>query len=79
MKSKWIWMAALIAAPWALSGCGDRADGKTPDDDKSAEPVAIPVEVRTPVRTEMLAVYSGTAALEADREASVVAKVGGEV
>jgi membrane fusion protein (multidrug efflux system) len=78
MKSKWIWMAALVA-PWALSGCGDQANGKTPDDDKSAEPVAIPVEVRVPVRGEMLAVYSGTAALEADREASVVAKVGGEV
>lgn len=77
MKSNWMWMAAL-AASWALSGCGDKADGKT-NDDKSAEPVAIPVEVRRPMRAEMLAVYSGTAALEADREASVVAKVAGEV
>lgn len=77
MKSNWIWMAALVA-PWALSGCGESANGKTPDD-KTAEAVAIPVEVRAPTRGEMLAVYAGTAALEADREASVVAKVGGEV
>ncbi len=77
MKSNWIWMAALVA-PWALSGCGDSANGKTPDD-KAAEAIAIPVEVRAPTRGEMLAIYTGTATLEADREASVVAKVGGEV
>jgi membrane fusion protein, multidrug efflux system len=77
MNSKWIWMAALVAS-WALSGCGDKADGKT-NEDKSAEAVAIPVEVRKPMRAEMLAIYTGTAALEADREASVVAKVAGEV
>jgi|SRR5882672_1109024 len=62
-----------------VSGCGEKADGKTPDGKNDKEAPAIPVEVRTPRRGEMLAVYSGTASLEADQEASVVAKVGGEV
>lgn len=77
MQSKSILMA-LLAASMALSGCGDDANGKTTDG-KANEPVAIPVEVRAPLRGEMLAVYTGTAALEADGEASVVAKVSGEV
>ncbi len=77
MQSNWI-VIAVLAAAFALSGCGDKANGKTPDN-KTNGAVAIPVEVHTPVRAEMLAVYSGTAALEADRDASVVAKVGGEV
>jgi len=70
-------MAALLATVVALTGCGDKANGKT--DDSKAKAEAIPVEVRTPQRGEMLAVYAGTAALEADQEAAVVAKVGGEV
>jgi membrane fusion protein (multidrug efflux system) len=74
--------SAALAAALLVSGCGDRADGKTQDprkDDKEAAAAAIPVEVRKPLRAEMLAVHSGTASLEADQEAAVVAKVGGEV
>jgi membrane fusion protein (multidrug efflux system) len=71
-------LIVVLAASVALSGCGDEANGKTRDG-KTDEPVAIPVEVSKPLRGEMLAVYAGTAALEADREASVVAKVSGEV
>jgi len=77
MQSKSI-LLAILAASVALSGCGDDANGKTREG-KADDPVAIPVEVSTPLRAEMLAIYTGTAALEADREASVVAKVNGEV
>jgi len=65
------------AATLSVAGCGDQANGKAKDD--KAETAAIPVEVRDPKLGEMLAVYAGTATLEADGEAVVVAKVGGEV
>lgn len=75
MRAKWA-SAVLLSAALSVSGCGERANGKTKD---AEAPASIPVEVRAPLRAEMLAVYSGTAALEADQEAAVVAKVGGEV
>jgi len=71
--------SAIISASLLLAGCGEKANGKSEDPEKKEEVAAIPVEVRTPMRAEMLAVYSGTAALEADQEAAVVAKVGGEI
>jgi membrane fusion protein (multidrug efflux system) len=83
MKAYWagkVVAAAVVSATLLLAGCGTEANGKTEDPGKKKEEVAaIPVEVRTPMRAEMLAVYSGTAALEADQEAAVVAKVGGEI
>lgn len=65
---------ALLAA--ALSGCGssEAQRARAP----AASPV-VAVEVVRPVRGEMAAVYSGTAPIEAEQEARVVAKVGGEV
>ncbi|HZF17707.1 MAG TPA: efflux RND transporter periplasmic adaptor subunit [Steroidobacteraceae bacterium] len=69
--------AAAVLATLSVAGCGDQANGKAKDD--KAETAAIPVEVRDPKLGEMLAVYAGTATLEADGEAVVVAKVGGEV
>lgn len=69
--------SSLLIATLALSleGCGkgaakDAADGAT---------AAIPVQVDLPSRGEMLSVYAGTAPLQADQEATVVAKVAGEV
>lgn len=56
-----------------LGGCGGKQEGAP-----AAAPPA-PVEVQNAARGEMLAVYSGTAPLEADGEAVVVAKVGGEL
>ena len=38
----------------------------------------MPVEVGTPIRGDILAVYSGTAPIEALAEADVIAKVSGE-
>jgi membrane fusion protein (multidrug efflux system) len=78
MRSYLVGSLAILGTAALLSGCGEKANGKT-DDEAKAQAAAIPVEVRTPLREEMLAVYSGTAALEADQEAAVVAKVGGEV
>jgi membrane fusion protein (multidrug efflux system) len=46
---------------------------------KAKAEAAIPVEVARPVRGEMLAMYSGTATLEAEADAEIIAKVGGEV
>src|SRR4030095_11356822 len=48
-------------------------------DEKGKADAAIPVEVAKPARGEMLAMYSGTATLEAEAAAEIIAKVGGEV
>src|SRR5688572_7088042 len=61
----------------ALSGCGN-GEAK-PDEDKKDESTAIPVETAAVTRGSVAANYSGTATLEAEQEASVVAKVGGVV
>src|SRR6185436_2326177 len=58
-----------------LSGCGK---GTAKDGAESAT-AAIPVQVELPSRGEMVSVYAGTAPLQADQEATVVAKVSGEV
>src|SRR5687768_7944993 len=69
--------ATVVAAGCAKDGvAGDKAP--TEADAKAAE-TAIPVEVAQPERGEMLAMYSGTATLEAEADAEVIAKVGGEV
>ncbi len=72
----------LLIATLALMqvGCGG---GKRAESDKSAKQTpadsSVPVEVQTLRRAPMVAVYSGTAPIEAHEEAEVVAKVGGEV
>jgi membrane fusion protein, multidrug efflux system len=65
----------IVASAFALNGCG-KGDAKDAADTATA---AIPVQVDRPSRGEMLSVYAGTAPLQADQEATVVAKVGGEV
>lgn len=75
--------AGVLALVLTLSACaqdgvaGDDAARKKDDKDKAD--AAIPVEVAKPTRGEMLAMYSGTATLEAEADAEVLAKVGGEV
>lgn len=64
-------LAVLCLA--ALAGCSGKAN------DQPAVAPPAPVEVQSAARGEMLAVYSGTAPIEADGEAVVVAKVGGEL
>lgn len=73
----------MAIAASALGGCaqdGIAGDQASPGKDgNTAAETAIPVEVVSPVRGEMLAMYNGTATLEAEADAEVVAKVGGEV
>jgi len=70
------WLAVALLAGAFVSGCGNKGKGKEDGEEKQA---AVPVETQALKRAEMVAVYSGTAPIEAHEEAVVVAKVGGEV
>lgn len=70
--------ASLVGAGLVLSGCGQSAAEPTAPE-AAADAAPIPVEVVRPAREEMLATYSGTATLEAEADAEVIAKVEGEV
>ncbi len=63
-------LMALLAACELGAGGDENADEETP---------AVPVEITAPKRGTINASYSGTAAIEAFRDATVIAKVGGEV
>jgi membrane fusion protein, multidrug efflux system len=67
-------LLALVAA--VAAGC---SNGKAKDKSETEAETAVPVEVQSLQRAAMVAVYSGTAPVEAHDEAEVVAKVGGEV
>jgi membrane fusion protein (multidrug efflux system) len=70
-------MTALALASIALlAGC---SNGKAKEKDPDEEVALVPVETQAVRRGAMVAVYSGTAPIEAHEEAEVVAKVGGEV
>jgi membrane fusion protein (multidrug efflux system) len=69
--------AALLMLSAILAACQPGAGKK--DADEKEEAPAIPVEVATPSRGDIYAVYSGTAPIEAFADAQVIAKVGGEV
>jgi membrane fusion protein (multidrug efflux system) len=68
----------VLACAAALAvGC---SNGKAKEKGKdAAADTAVPVEVQALRRAPIVAVYSGTAPIEAHEEAEVVAKVGGEV
>jgi membrane fusion protein (multidrug efflux system) len=70
------WLAVAALAAVLASGCDGKGKEKGDGDEKQA---AVPVETQPLKRAEMIAVYSGTAPVEAHEEAIVVAKVGGEV
>ena len=59
-----------------LSAC---QQGNEPEKSDEEETPPIPVETSTPVRGDVVAVYSGTAPIEAFAEADVIAKVKGEI
>jgi membrane fusion protein (multidrug efflux system) len=70
----------LLAATMLVSGCnrGKASDGNDKEGkDKPAAEAMIPVESALAKRAPIVANYSGTATLEADREAQVVAKTSG--
>lgn len=64
-----------------LVGCGGGdGEAKMADGEENAEAeIAIPVEVAAVQRGDILAVYSATGSLEAERDAVVVAKVEGQI
>jgi membrane fusion protein (multidrug efflux system) len=74
-------LPGIVIACFALAGCqnGDSTTTGEKDDDKKEETPAIPVETAIPTRSDVFAMYSGTAPIEAYADAVVVAKVGGEV
>jgi membrane fusion protein (multidrug efflux system) len=66
---------AIVACALILGACG-----QDPDTAEEEEKVAaVPVEIELPTRGDIVAVYSGTAPIEAFAEADVIAKVSGEV
>ncbi len=77
MTARYVWPGLAITALF-LAGCQPGADGSDADSDAD-EAAAIPVETATATRGDIFAVYSGTAPIEAFADATVIAKVGGEV
>jgi membrane fusion protein (multidrug efflux system) len=72
-------LPVLIACAVALTAGCSNGKAKEKGDGPAESDAAVPVEVQPLRRAEMVAVYSGTAPIEAHEEAEVVAKVGGEV
>lgn len=73
--------AAAFACVLLLSACqqqgGEAQEAQPEEEEEKAPPV--PVETAQPVRGDVLAVYTGTAPIEAFAEADVIAKVDGEI
>jgi membrane fusion protein (multidrug efflux system) len=67
----------LLAVVTGFVGCG--GDSIANAQEKKKEEEAIPVEVTTVIKGDISAYFTGTASLEAEGEAKVVAKVGGVV
>jgi membrane fusion protein (multidrug efflux system) len=77
MLARNIWPEILLSAV-LLNACqpGENDKDAESNDDEVA---AIPVEIASATRGDIFAVYSGTAPIEAFADATVIAKVGGEV
>lgn len=70
------WTLLALAAS-LLAGCKGEADAGKAEGEEEAP--GVPVEVATLSRGDVFAVHTGTASLETDADALVLAKVGGEV
>jgi membrane fusion protein (multidrug efflux system) len=70
--------AAALVAGALLAGC-NQANGKTAGKDGQEALATVPVEVSLPKVGDMVAVYTGTAAITADNQAYVMPKVRGEI
>lgn len=82
MQRNWPILGLLVISVMFAAGCQgkpgeEKAKGEDSAEEEEAPPV--PVEIISPVRGEIVATYSGTAAVEAFAEADVIAKVGGEI
>jgi len=67
----------LIVAAMLMTACSDGSDSA--DDAEDEDALTIPVETVSPSRGDIDALYSGTAPIEAFADATVIAKVSGEV
>ena len=74
-------LTALLAAVLAtsLAACGGPDGDAQAEAEKKEEKAAVPVEIAAAHHGAVSAFYSGTATLEAERDAEVVAKTGGVV
>ncbi len=77
MTARGIWPVFSLAV-FFMAGCQPGTDETANVADEDTAPT-IPVETATPGRGDIFAVYSGTAPIEAFADATVIAKVGGEV
>jgi len=68
--------SAAFVCVLLLSACQQGNEAETEEEEETPP---IPVETSTPVRGDVLAVYSSTAPIEAFAEADVIAKVEGEI
>ncbi len=68
--------AAAFACLLLLTACQQNNEEEQSDEEETPP---IPVETSTPIRGDVVAVYSGTAPIEAYAEADVIAKVEGEI
>ena len=71
--------AAALAAACLLAACGKPGEQAEKPEQEQDEAAPIPVEVAAPVRGDIYSTYAGTAPIEAFAEATVVAKVQGEI
>jgi len=69
---------ALMTTALLMQACRDGAGGED-SEEKAEETPAIPVEAAAVTRKDMAAFYSGTATLEADKQALVVSQITGVV
>jgi membrane fusion protein (multidrug efflux system) len=73
-------LVLTLTAALAMQGCMNQANGDAVTDGQPGEDdPAIPVEAATVVNEDVAAVYSGTAILEADEQATVVSQITGVV
>jgi len=68
----------LMASALLLQGC-DKAFNGDDDEEETEDALAIPVEAATVSISDMAAFYTGTATLEADKQAVVVSQITGVV
>ncbi|MBT8084192.1 MAG: efflux RND transporter periplasmic adaptor subunit [Woeseia sp.] len=67
-----------VAVIVLIGACGEMP-GDDGDEAEKEAAAPIPVEIAVPTRADISATYTGTAAIEAFAEATVIAKVGGEI
>lgn len=78
----WHQWSGLFLAVLLLTGCQQSSENQDTVDEETSEEeeiAAIPVEIASSTRSDIYATYSGTAPIEAFADATVIAKVSGEV